>query len=195
LIAGIDISAPDADGMATASIVVLNYPDHTVIEIKTIRGELRFPYVPGYLSFRECPLILAAYELLVSMPDLIIVDGQGIAHPRRFGLASHLGVLLGMPTIGCAKSRLCGQSIPPGSQAGSYSDLIDHNEVVGAVVRTKDNVKPVFVSIGHNIDLPEAIRWTLECCKGYRLPEPTRLAHIAASGRTIKMTSTHQIAH
>jgi deoxyribonuclease V len=138
--------------------------------------------VPGLLSFREAPLILAAFEKLTATPDLVFVDGQGIAHPRRIGLASHLGLCLGLPTIGCAKSRLCGEHETPGFAAGSYAELRDNGEVIGAAVRTRAGVKPVYVSIGHMIDLPSAIRRVLDCCRGYRLPEPTRLAHMAAGG-------------
>jgi deoxyribonuclease V len=138
--------------------------------------------VPGLLTFREAPLILAAFEKLKVAPDLVIVDGQGIAHPRRIGLASHLGLCLGLPTIGCAKSRLCGEHEMPGFEAGSYAELRDNGEVIGVVLRTRAGVKPVYVSIGHLIDLPSAVRTVLDCCRGYRLPEPTRLAHQAAGG-------------
>jgi deoxyribonuclease V len=141
-----------------------------------------FPYVPGLLSFREAPLILAACERLRATPDLIMVDGQGIAHPRRFGLAAHLGLLLDTPAIGCAKSRLCGVSDMPGASPPSSCDLVDYGEVIGAVVRTKTNSQPLYISIGHKIDLTTAITRVLACCRGYRLPEPTRLAHLAAGG-------------
>jgi deoxyribonuclease V len=182
-VAGVDISGTDADNMATAAIVVLNYHDRSIIEVVTVQGKPIFPYVSGFLSFRETPLILTAFQSLLNIPDIIMVDGQGIAHPRRFGLASHLGVLLDMPTIGCAKSRLCGNYDVPDNTAGAYSELVDNDEVIGAVVRTRINVKPVYVSIGHKIDLQSAINCVLECCRGYRLPETTRLAHLAASGK------------
>ena len=160
------------------------------METKVVKESLDFPYVPGLLSFREAPLTLAACEKLTLTPDLILVDGQGIAHPRRLGLACHLGLFLNMPTIGCAKSRLCGSHEMPGVEAGSYAEVIDKGEVIGAALRTRSGVKPVYVSIGHKIDLPAAIHWVLECCRGYRLPEPTRLAHLAATGRLEQETDT-----
>ncbi len=181
-IAGVDISAQQAQGVATGAVVVLSYPELRVVETKVAQGELTFPYIPGLLSFRESPLILAACERLTFTPDLIMVDGQGIAHPRRMGLASHLGLFLNTPTIGCAKSRLCGSHEVPGDEPGSYTEVIDRGETIGVGLRTKLGVKPVYVSIGHKIDLQAAIYWVLECCRGYRLPEPTRLAHLAAGG-------------
>ena len=129
--------------------------------------------------------MLATFEKIKIIPDLIMVDGQGIAHPRRMGIASHLGLILGIPTIGCAKSRLCGEHEMPGLEAGSYAELLDNGEVIGAVLRAKAGVKPLYISIGHMIDLPSAINWVTACCRGYRLPEPTRLAHQAAGGNLI----------
>ena len=180
LVAGVDISAPNSEGVARGAVVVLSYPELTLIESQVDEKAIEFPYVPGLLSFRESPVILAACEKLSNTPDLILVDGQGIAHPRRFGLASHIGVLLDIPSIGCAKSRLCGWHEPVAFEAGSFSMLIDNEETIGAVVRTKKNVKPVYVSIGHRIDLTSAIHWVMKCCRGYRLPEPSRLAHLSA---------------
>jgi len=182
LIAGIDISAPDAQGVTRGAAVVLRYPEFGIVEVKEAQSKIRFPYVPGLLSFRESPLILAACEKLCNIPDLILVDGQGIAHPRRFGLASHVGLLLDLPTIGCAKSILCGQHRPVGEEAGSHAELLDNGELVGAALRTKSGVKPIYVSVGHRIDLASALQWVIRCCRGYRLPEPTRLAHLAAGG-------------
>ncbi|MFC1846026.1 deoxyribonuclease V [Chloroflexota bacterium] len=179
-IAGTDISIPRFSKMGLASVVVLRYPELDVVDIQTTEREISFPYIPGLLSFREVPLIIEAYQKISVKPDILIADGQGIAHPRRFGLASHIGVLLNIPSIGCAKSRLCGQHEPVAVEAGSYSKLIDNEETIGAVVRTKNNVKPVYVSIGHRIDLTSAIHWVMECCRGYRLPEPCRLAHLSA---------------
>ena len=141
------------------------------------------PYIPGLLSFRELPLILAACRKLLYKPDLIMVDGQGIAHPRRLGLASHLGVLLDIATIGCAKSRLCGSYTEPGDEAGEYAQLVDDNEIIGAVLRTRSRVKALYISTGHKISLGNAVYWVMQCCRGYRLPQPTRLAHLAAGGR------------
>jgi len=182
LIAGIDISAPDAQGLARGAVVVLRYPESSIVEVKVAEGKITFPYIPGLLSFRESPLILAACEKLCSDPDLVLIDGQGIAHPRRFGLASHVGLLLDLPAIGCAKSILCGQHRPVGEEAGSHAELLDNGELVGAALRTKSGVKPLYVSVGHKIDLASALQWVIRCCRGYRLPEPTRLAHLAAGG-------------
>jgi len=188
-IAGVDISAGKAQEMATAAVVVLNYPELRLVETKVAQGRLDFPYIPGLLSFRESPLTLAACQQLTITPDLILVDGQGIAHPRRFGLASHLGLFLNTPTIGCAKSRLCGQHEEPGVEPGSYTEVIDRDETIGVALRTKLGVKPIYVSIGHKVDLQTAIHWVMKCCCGYRLPEPTRLAHLAAGGN-LKPEST-----
>lgn len=181
-IAGVDISVNRANGMAAGAAVVLNYPELELVETSVVNGRLNFPYVPGLLSFRELPLILAACEKLAITPELILVDGQGIAHPRRMGLASHLGLFLDIPTIGCAKSRLCGSHETPGAEPGSYAEVSDGDEVIGVALRTKPGVKPIYVSIGHMVDLQTAIHWVLKCCRGYRLPEPTRLAHLAAGG-------------
>ena len=181
-IAGVDISVQRELGVAAGAVVVLEYPELRLVETKIVSGELDFPYVPGLLSFRESPLTLAACVRLTIVPDLILVDGQGIAHPRRMGLASHLGLFLDTPTVGCAKSLLCGSYKAPGTEPGSYAEVIDRDEVIAAALRTRQGVKPVYVSIGHKIDLQAAIYWVLNCCRGYRLPEPTRLAHLAAGG-------------
>ena len=181
-IAGVDISMQKAQGIATGAVVVLSYPELRLVETKVVNGKLDFPYVPGLLSFRESPLTLAACERLSVNPDLILVDGQGVAHPRRMGLASHLGLFLDTPTIGCAKSLLCGSHEMPGVEPGSFAEVIDRGEIIAAALRTRLGVKPLYVSIGHKVDLPTAIYWVLECCRGYRLPEPTRLAHLAAGG-------------
>jgi len=181
-IAGVDISVDKGQGVATGAVVVLKYPELGVLETKVVNDKLNFPYIPGLLSFREAPLILATCQKLTVAPDLILVDGQGIAHPRRMGLASHIGLWLNSPTIGCAKSLLCGTHQVPGTEPGSYAEVVDHGEIIGAVLRTKLGTKPIYVSIGHKIDLPTAIHWVMECCGGYRIPEPTRLAHLAAGG-------------
>ena len=181
-IAGVDISAGRAHQEATGAVVVLSYPDFEVVETQSVKGRLDLPYIPGLLSFRELPLTMAACEKLSITPDLILVDGQGIAHPRRLGLASHLGLFLDIPTIGCAKSLLCGSHEQPPVEPGSYAEIMDRDEIVGAALRTKPGVKPVYVSIGHKIDLKTAVDWVMKCCCGYRLPEPTRLAHLAAGG-------------
>jgi deoxyribonuclease V len=181
-VAGIDISAPDAQGVARGAAVVLRYPELGIVEVKEARSKIRFPYVPGLLSFRESPLILAACEKLCNVPDLILVDGQGIAHPRRFGLASHVGLLLDLPTIGCAKSILCGQHQCVAEEAGSQAELRENDEIIGTALRTKSGVKPLYISVGHKVSLESALQWVMRCCRGYRLPEPTRLAHLAAGG-------------
>lgn len=184
-IAGVDISVDRVRGVARGAVVVLSYPDLKIVETRVVEGKVDFPYVPGLLTFREAPLTLAAFERLDIAPDLILFDGQGIAHPRRLGLASHLGLLLDTPAIGCAKSRLCGSHQIPDLEPGSYAELRDGDEIIGAVLRTKLGVKPVYVSIGHKISLESALYWVTQCCRGYRLPEPTRLAHLAAGGKLV----------
>jgi len=187
LVAGVDISVSRTGRMARGAVVVLTYPELRPVECRIVEREIAFPYVPGLLSFRECPVILEACEKLSRIPDLILVDGQGMAHPRRFGIASHLGLLWDKPTIGCAKSRLCGEHGPVGPERGDFAELADEGEVIGVVLRTRTNVKPLYVSVGHKISLDVAIRWVLDCSRGYRLPEPTRLAHLAAGGN-LKLT-------
>jgi len=188
-IAGADVSARVARGEARAAVVVLKYPELDLVESRVITGEVDFPYIPGLLSFREAPLILAACEQLTVEPDILLVDGQGLLHPRRFGLACHLGLLLDMSTIGCAKSLLCGGHDMPPAEPGGYAEVIDKSETIGAALRTKAGVKPVYVSIGNHISLNDAVGWVLNCCRGYRLPEPTRLAHLAAGGNMPLKTS------
>ena len=184
-VAGVDIGLKR--DIARASVVVLSFPELQVIDIEVAECPVRFSYIPGLLSFREIPPLLVAFARLKTEPDLVIVDGQGIAHPRRFGLASHLGLILDKPTIGCAKSRLCGRYEEPEQEQGAYTYLTDKGEVIGAVVRTRTNVRVVYVSIGHRISLDSARTWTLACCRGYRLPETTRYAHNAASGKIPKI--------
>ncbi len=194
-VAGVDIAVGKAGEMAQAAIVVLSYPELRLVEVEAAQGKLDFPYIPGLLSFRESPLILAACQKLSLSPDLIMVDGQGIAHPRRLGIASHLGLILDIPTIGCAKSRLCGSHQEPGRESGSYAVVTDRGETVGVALRTKNGVKPVYVSTGHKISLENAIYWVLEYCRGYRLPEPTRLAHLAAGGALQPKSKEYQSAY
>jgi deoxyribonuclease V len=177
-IAGADISYNKYSNTVYAGVVVLNAADLSVVERKGVVAESPFPYVPGLLSFREAPVVLQAFRLLATRPDAVMCDGQGLAHQRRFGLACHLGLWLDLPCFGCAKSRLVGSFTPPGEEAGATSPLTYRGEVVGAVVRTKRRTNPVFVSPGHKIDLASAVRWTLATCKGYRIPEPTRQAHL-----------------
>lgn len=180
-VAGVDIAA-GGPGPARGAVVVLSYPGLEIVDTSVVEGSLDFPYIPGQLSFRELPLLLEAFRRLATVPDLVIVDGQGLAHPRRLGIACHLGLFLDRPTVGCAKSRLLGRHSEPGGRPGDRALLKDNGEVIGAVLRTRSGVKPVYVSIGHRISLEMSVRWILRCLRGYRLPEPTRLAHQAAGG-------------
>jgi deoxyribonuclease V len=175
-IAGVDAAYRDKTGEAKAAIVVLTFPELEVVEQVVATRPINFPYVPGLLSFREAPVVLDALSSLRARPDLLMCDGQGYAHPRRLGLASHLGIYLDMPSIGCAKSRLIGSYDEPGPNKGSVSSLIDHGETIGMVLRSKTGTRPLFVSIGHMIDLATAVLLVNQCLRGYRLPEPTRLA-------------------
>jgi deoxyribonuclease V len=181
--------------LAQAAVVVLSYPELRLVAVELAQGRLELPYIPGLLSFRESPLILTACQRLSVIPDLFMIDGQGIAHPRRMGIASHLGLLLDTPTIGCAKSRLCGRNTEPADEFGSYAEVIDRGEVIGVALRTKTGVKPVYVSTGHKISLQNAIYWVLNCCRGYRLPEPTRLAHLAAGGNLKQSAMAQEKGH
>ena len=186
-VAGVDIAVGRRGSNAgRAAVVVLAWPSLKPIEQAIERAEVRFPYIPGLLSFRELPLILPAFARLQTWPDLVIVDGQGIAHPRRFGIAAHLGVLLDIPSIGCAKSRLTGWPAGElGETAGSRVPLLDRGQLVGYQVRSRTGVKPLFVSPGHRIGAEAAVEWVLQTTAGYRLPEPTRLADRAAAGVTV----------
>lgn len=179
-IAGVDASY--RDGIARAAIVVFSFPRLDIVEYVTTERPVEYPYVPGLLSFREAPAILDALEKLPLTPELLIFDGHGIAHPRRLGIASHIGLLVDKPSIGCAKQRLVGQYDEPARERGSYAYLHDNGEVIGAVVRTRTGVKPVFVSTGHRISLDAAIDVVLVCGRGYRLPEPIRWADRIAGG-------------
>jgi deoxyribonuclease V len=178
-IAGADISLTMKSKEAFAGIVVLNASTLEIVDEYFIKGKIEFPYIPGLLSFREAPLLLRLFKKVSPAPQLIFFDGQGIAHPRKLGLASHMGLFLNCPTIGCAKSRLTGTFREPGLKKGCRSRLKDkNNKTLGAVLRTRENCKPIFVSVGNQIDLETAVRWTLKCTTRYRIPEPTRLAHI-----------------
>lgn len=180
-VAGVDVGF-ERDGTVTrAAVVVLSFPALQVVEKSLARLSTTFAYVPGLLSFRELPAVLAALNALKTTPDIILCDGQGIAHPRRFGIASHLGVLLDIPTIGVAKTRLTGKYSDPSESKGSWSPLLDKEEIIGAVLRTRTGVKPVYVSPGHRVCLDSAISITLACTTRYRLPETTRQAHRLAS--------------
>ena len=181
-VAGVDVGFEDRGKTTRAAVVVLDFPALTLQEQTISRTPTRFPYVPGYLSFRELPGVMQALEQLHSTPDLVLCDGQGIAHPRRFGLACHLGVITGLPTIGVAKSRLIGQYQEPEEHKGAWEPLWDKEEMIGAVLRTRDHVRPLFISTGHRVDLPTAIDYVLRCTTRFRLPETTRWAHKLASG-------------
>lgn len=174
-VAGIDMSAKD---VARAAVVILSYPELEVLEVKRAEKPLDFPYVPGLLSFREGPAILAAFEKIENWPDLAFFDGQGLAHPRKIGIASHMGVLLDLPSIGVAKSPLAVRGPEPPLEPGTWTEW--HNrrgEVLAAAVRTKLRSNPLYISPGHRMDLPTAIQYVLASLRGYRLPEPTRQAH------------------
>ena len=172
-IAGVDVSV--RNGRARAAVVVMG-PDLEVIESKTAEKRATFPYIPGLLAFRELPAITKAMRSLDRLPDLAIVDGHGVAHPRRFGIACHVGVAFGIPSIGCGKSLFVGEHATPGARRGSWTHLRHKGEVIGAAVRTRDGVKPIYVSTGHRVSLATAIRWILRLAPRYRLPEPIRAA-------------------
>ncbi|UCF57025.1 MAG: deoxyribonuclease V [Deltaproteobacteria bacterium] len=181
-VAGADVSFSKKSGLIWAGVVVYSYPELKKVEEKWIRGEVGFPYIPGLLSFRELPVLIKALKRLEIDPELILCDGQGIAHPRGLGLASHLGLLVDRPTIGCAKSRLVGEFSEVGVKKGSYANLWYNDQVVGTVVRTRQGVKPLFISPGNKITLDESVKMVLSCCGRYRMPEPTRQAHLLVSG-------------
>jgi len=178
-VAGADVSTQD--GVAYATVAVLDFPGLSVVEIRGFEAPLRFPYIPGLLAFREVPAVIGALRAVETPVDALICDAQGRAHPRRMGLACHVGLFVDVPTVGCAKSRLVGGFREPGEERGSVSDLVHGGEVVGRVVRTRRRVSPVFVSVGNRIDLDSAVELVLACCSRYRLPEPTRQAHNAAN--------------
>jgi deoxyribonuclease V len=178
-VAGADISFNKFEPTVYAGVVVLALPSLEVVEEVGVVSESKFPYVPGLLSFREAPSVLEAWSKLKTEPDAVMFDGQGIAHPRRVGIASHVGLFLDRPTFGCAKSVLVGKYEEPGEERGSWSPMIDpkNGETVGAALRTKTRTHPIYVSPGHLIDLASAVELTLACDGGYRQPEPTRRAH------------------
>ncbi|MFQ5672734.1 MAG: deoxyribonuclease V [Nitrospinales bacterium] len=178
IVAGADIGFARDSSAAFAGVVLLAFPSLRVVGKFIHVGEIKFPYVPGLLSFREAPILLELFGKIDPAPDLIFFDGHGLAHPRRLGLASHLGLFLNRPTIGCAKSKLIGVYDEPEGAKGSFTHLLDEqNRVLGAAVRSRRGCKPIFVSVGHKIGLSQAIEWTLQCTTRYRIPEPTRLAH------------------
>ncbi len=176
-VAGADVSYDRGSPDLFAAVVVLDARTLEIVETQGVRSPARFPYVPGYLSFRELPAVLEAFDLLRTRPDLVLCDGQGRAHPRRFGLACHLGVVLDLPSIGCAKSRLVGAYREPSLRRGGHARLVHQGEVVGEVVRTRERVRPIYVSVGHRVSLPSARRFALALARGHRIPEPLRAAH------------------
>jgi deoxyribonuclease V len=180
-VAGVDVGF-EADGTVTrAAVAVLRDPDLELLEAALARRPTEFPYIPGLLSFRELPAVLEALERLREPPDLLLCDGQGIAHPRRLGIASHLGLLVNIPSIGVAKTRLCGTHEEPPNQRGAWTPLRADGEIIGAALRTRPGVKPLYISAGHRISLETAISYVMRCCTRYRLPETTRWAHRLAS--------------
>ncbi|ROR34618.1 deoxyribonuclease V [Inmirania thermothiophila] len=181
LVAGIDVGFEAAGGVTRAAVAVLSWPGLEPVDQALARRPTTFPYVPGLLSFREIPAVLEAMAALRQWPHLVLCDGQGLAHPRRFGLACHLGLVLDLPAIGVAKSRLVGTHGPLPPRRGAWVPLTEGEEVIGAVVRTRDGVRPLYVSIGHRISLASAVDWVLRCAPRYRLPETTRQAHRLAS--------------
>ncbi len=182
-IAGVDMGFEEDGTVSRAAVVVLNFPSLQLHEQAIARRPTTFPYIPGFLSFREVPAVLDALEKISTTPDLILCDGQGIAHPRRFGIACHLGVLLDIPTIGVAKSWLIGEHDELPQEKGSWQPLQHRGEIIGAVVRSRTAVKPIYVSSGHKISLPTAIDYVLRCTTKYRLPETTRLSDQLASAK------------
>ena len=175
-VAGLDGAFSPDGSRCIAGVVLWDLRERRVVERQIATAKLRFPYIPGLLSFREVPAWVAALRKLRQAPDVLMCDGQGIAHPRRFGIASHLGVLCGLPSIGCAKSRLVGAHDEPPARRAGRAPLLDKDEVIGTVLRTQNGIRPVYVSIGHRIDLASAEALVLDCALKYRLPEPTRLA-------------------
>jgi len=178
-VAGADVSTEGDRAFAT--VAVLDFPGLSVVEVEGFEARLEFPYVPGLLAFREIPSVAGALRKVETAVDAVILDAQGLAHPRRMGLASHIGLFLDVPTVGCAKSLLVGRHEEPGLEKGSVADLVHRGEVVGKVVRTRERVSPVYISVGNGIDLSSAVELVLACCTKYRLPEPTRQAHNAAN--------------
>lgn len=192
LVGGTDVGFEDEGKITRAAIVILTYPDFHVVEYHVARLKTEFPYIPGYLSFREYPALLSAWEQVEHKPDLLLVDGQGVAHPRRLGIASHLGLLLDMPTIGVAKKRLCGHYNPLPKVAGQVTPLTDKQQQIGWVLQSKNNCNPLFISSGHRISQDSALKWVNLCLRGYRLPEPTRWADAVASNKPLFKKFIHE---
>ncbi len=185
-IAGADISFNKYSTTVYAGIVVMRFPSLQMIETSGVVDETTFPYVPGLLAFREVPALSKAWEKLSTKPDVLVLDGHGIAHPRRMGIAAHFGIVINTPTMGCAKSLLTGKFVEPSMEAGSVTDLVSKNEVIGKVLRTKKNTKPVFVSPGNLISMEQSLNIIKQCVRKYRIPEPTRLAHLFVNELRVK---------
>jgi len=181
-VAGVDVGFEEKNTITRAAVAVLDFPSLELVDSAIARQPTRFPYVPGLLSFREIPAVLEALQQLGRLPDMLLCDGQGIAHPRRLGIASHLGLLLGTPTIGVGKSRLIGTHEEPGLEKGQWQPLYDKGEEIGCVLRSRTGVKPLYISPGHRVGLESAREWVMRCLTRYRLPETTRWAHRLASG-------------
>jgi len=179
LIAGADVGYPRGHTRALAAVATYTFPAFELRELVQLHGEISYPYVPGLLSFREVPLLVQTFQLLQEQPDVVLCDGQGVAHPRRLGLASQLGLWLDLPTVGCAKTRLVGTHAVVGPKKGHYRSLYYRQEQVGVVLRTRTEVKPLYVSPGHLADVGSSRRLVIRCCLTYRLPEPIRRAHLA----------------
>ena len=177
-VAAADVSYSRTEDHLYAAFLLFSYPDLALLEAASARGKVSFPYIPGLLTFREAPILLQAFSRLKTDPDLILFDGQGTAHPRSMGIAAHLGILMNRPSIGCAKSRLGGAEAEPGLRQGRLAPLLEGGRTVGAIVRTRTGVKPLYVSPGHRMDLDTSVRIILSLCRGYRIPEPLRQAHM-----------------
>lgn len=183
LIAGADVGFEQGGDVTRAAVVLLRFPSLELLEYRIARIATTMPYIPGFLSFREYPALLAAWEQLSQRPDLLLVDGHGLSHPRRLGVASHFGLLVNQPTIGVAKRRLCGRFEPLAAEAGAKAPLMDKGEQLAWVWRSKLRCNPLFISCGHRVGMDSALHWVRQCMRGYRLPEPTRWADAVASNR------------
>jgi deoxyribonuclease V len=198
-VAGADICLDGEKKKGFAGVIVYKFPELEEVERQWAERSLSFPYIPGLLAFREAPILLEAFAKIRTEPDVVVFDGQGIAHPRRFGIASHMGVIIDKPTVGCAKSLLTGTYSEPGERAGDWSHLMDGEEVIGIVLRSRDRVNPIFVSVGHKIDLDGCRRVILQCCDGVRIPKPTReadrfVARLKAGERPAQQSDTSQLS-
>jgi deoxyribonuclease V len=191
-IGGADVAYAKDEDRRVGVVVVLSFPGMEILEVATAHGKSSFPYIPGLLTFREGPVLLKAFQKLKLKPDVMIYDGQGIAHPRGLGLASHMGLCLDLPSIGCAKTPLFGKFTMPGPGRGDFEWIRQEGKSVGAVVRTREGVKPLYISPGHRLDLRTSVRIVLACCRGFRIPEPLRLAHQLAERRRNDLSQSPQ---